>query len=219
MANPSTEETTLPLPVRTAPAAQCCPSRDEATAADCVLCRRPVCRNCRRFVNGKRVCGDCLTTIFQEIEAEKATSVRLLPAIAGGLVAAILCGIAWTAMVVLTDMEIGYAAVGVGLAAGYGVLLAAGKKKSAELQVVAVLSAILGLVLGKYFTVAYLIVKNVKDAQGVSCFDPRLFRIFVELLPRMLSFWDALWAFIALRIAWRIPRPSAVNVLRSQPKA
>src|SRR5690349_19433253 len=137
MGNDLIEETCLRMPLEPVIAAWCCKKCDKATVAPCVLCKRPACSNCRQIVNDLRICAACHARMCIEVEKEKASLAQLLPAIAGGVFAAILCGVAWTAMVVLTDMEIGYAAVGVGLASGYGVLLGAGKKKSTELQVVA----------------------------------------------------------------------------------
>jgi hypothetical protein len=219
MAEDEVEGMNDPAPFESAPPAVCCAASDAATAGECALCKRPICKNCRRLVNQKLACGDCLKQILAEIEAEKVNGSGLLFAVGGGVVAAVLCGAAWTAMVILTNMEIGYAAVGVGLATGYGVLLGAGKKKGFNLQVVAVLCAVLGLILGKYFTVAHVILHQVKEAEGLSYFDQRLFPIFVEVLPQLLSPFDALWAFIALRIAWRIPRPTEVRVARASAPA
>jgi hypothetical protein len=205
----------VPSPVATVPVASCCERRDAATAGACVLCSQPICRNCQRVINGKRACLACLRKILAEIEGQKPTAANLLAAVAGGVVAAALCGAAWTAMVVATKMEIGYAAVGVGLATGYGVFWGAGKRRGAQLQMVAVGCALLGLILGKYFTLAYLILHSGKVAGDVSYFDPRLVRAFFELLPKTLSFFDALWAFIALRIAWRVAKPADLRVTRA----
>jgi hypothetical protein len=36
--------------------------------------------------------------------------------------------------------------------------------------------------------------------------------VFFKLLPSFLSPFDALWVFIALRIAWRIPKSRSVQV-------
>jgi hypothetical protein len=202
------------VPVAVAPAA-CCEKSDGATADACVRCRQPVCRNCQRFVNGKKSCLACLRKILAEVEGQRAKAAQTVPAAVGGLVAAALCGAAWTAMVVVTKMEIGYAAVGVGFAAGYGVLWGAGKKKSSQLQLVAVACALLGLVLGKYLTLAYLLKHLGKVGAEVSYFDPRLLGAFVQALPQLLSPFDALWAFIALRISWRVTRPVDLHVTRT----
>jgi len=216
MADDEVEDPGVPAPVAIAPAAACCAASDAATAAACALCRKPICRNCQRFVNQKQVCIDCLRKILAEIAAEQATGARLLFAVLGGVVAAVLCGAAWTAMVVATNMEIGYAAVGVGLATGYGVLLSARRKKNFNLQVVTILCAILDLILRKYFTVAHMILTHVKDAERLSYFDARLVKIFIAMVPDLMTWFDALWAFIALRIAWRIPKPTDVRVTRAR---
>jgi len=71
---------------------------------------------------------------------------------------------------------------------------------------------VLGLVLGKYFTVAHLIISNDPGAKSFSHFDPRLVSAFFDHLSTFLSPFDALWIFIALRVAWRIPKPRAVQV-------
>jgi hypothetical protein len=216
MADESIGGASVPAPVAATAAPPCCEKQDAATAGACVLCRKPVCKNCRRYVNGKLTCVDCLRKILAEIDAETATGAQLLPAVLGGLVAAILCGAAWMAMVVALQMEIGYAAIGVGYATGWGVRLGARKKKGAKLQLIAVVCSIFGLLLGKYFTVTWYVVTKVPAAHGMSWVDPRLFKIFVQILPKVLSPWDLLWAFIALRAAFRIPRPTSVRVVKSK---
>jgi len=42
--------------------------------------------------------------------------------------------------------------------------------------------------------------------------DPRIFRVFFEEFPRVVTPFDGLWVFIALRVAWRIPRSTRVLV-------
>ncbi len=163
-------------------------------------------------MNRKAVCVECRDKIQAELEGERAAPAHMLPAAAAGIGAAILCGAAWAIMVVVTNFEIGYAAVGVGFLTGRGVVLGARGKKGPKLQWLAVGCSILGLVLGKYFIVVHAIVTHVEDARGLSYFDPRLVRTFVEVLPKVLSPFDALWVFIALRIAWRIPKSTSIEV-------
>jgi hypothetical protein len=197
-------------------ATSCCATPDVPTASACVLCRRAVCRNCRRFVNQKQVCVDCLKKIVAEVEAQQASAQRLLPAAIGGVVAALLCGAAWCAMVVVTNFEIGYAAVGVGIATGYCVVLGAGKKKGVALQWTAVACSILGLLLGKFFTIEHYVLTKVPGAEGRSYLDPKVLDVSLRIVPHMLSVYDALWAFIALRIAWRVPRPPRLVVTKNR---
>ncbi len=193
-------------------AAACCAATDRESSAACALCDRPICRNCRGVVNGKSVCGDCRSKVVAELRAEQVEIDNVPAALGGGILAAILCGAAWAAMVVVTNFEIGYAAVGVGIVVGYGVLLGAGKKRGRNLQWIALACSVLGLLLGKYFTIAHLIIANVEEAKELSHFDPRLVAVFFRALPDFLSPFDALWVFIALRVAWKIPKPTTIQL-------
>jgi len=202
----------VPPPLPAGAPGACCAASDPQSAGPCALCERPICASCRGVVNGKNVCAECRAKVFSELEAEQADVARVPAAVGGGVVAAILCGAAWAAMVVATNFEIGYAAVGVGFVVGYGVLLGARKKRGKNLQWIAVACSVLGLLLGKYFTIAHLIIVNVEDAKDLSHFDPRLVPVFFRALPDFLSPFDALWVFIALRVAWRIPKPTKLEV-------
>ena len=193
-------------------AATCCAATDRESSGACALCERPICKNCRGVVNGRTVCAACRQNVVAELRAEQVEIANVPAAALGGVVAAILCGAAWAAMVVVTNFEIGYAAVGVGIVVGYGVLLGARKKRGRNLQWIALACSVLGLLLGKYFTIAHLIIANVEGAKELSHFDPRLVEIFFRALPDFLSPFDALWVFIALRVAWKIPKPTTIQV-------
>lgn len=210
----STDETAMQEAPIAAPAVACCERSDVASQLPCALCEKPTCRRCRHVVNGRNTCADCTRQLIAEVEAEQQAGARIVPALLGGLAAAVLCGAAWTLMVVITDLEIGYAAIGVGFATGYGVLLGARRRKGMPLQWIAVGCALLGLLLGKYFTLVHAIVTHAKPEDGLSWFDSRLPALFVAMLPQMLDPFDALWAVIALRGAWRIPAPMKVRIGR-----
>ena len=197
------------VPALPAGAAACCAASDAASAGECALCKRAICRNCQNLVNSKSVCAPCRAQIASELAAEQAQAASLPMALAGGVLGAIVCGAAWAAMVVITNLEIGYAAVGVGFVTGWGVLLGSRKKKGRNLQWIAVACSVLGLLIGKYFIVAHFAIKG--SGADLSLFDPRLVKVFFKVLPDTLSPFDALWAFIALRMAWRIPRPTTLQ--------
>jgi hypothetical protein len=196
------------------PTGPCCAAPDEAPAKPCALCGRPTCRNCRSLVDRRYVCAACREQIETELMAERAGAPRLLPAIVGGAAGALLGAILWAAVAVITDLEVGYVAIGVGWLAAMGVVLGAGGKKGAPLQVVAVICAAAGLLLGKYFTVAHVIRTLAPAEAEVGYLDPRVFQIFFENLPEFLSPFDALWLILALGIAFRIPRPTRVAMSR-----
>jgi len=193
-------------------ATACCAATDRESAGACVLCQRPICKNCRAVVNAKAVCADCRDKVLAELRSEQAAAVHYPAAIGGGIVAAVIGGAAWAMMVVLTNLEIGYVAVGVGLVAGWGVHLGARRKRGRNLQWIAIGCSVLGLLIGKCFVTSHLIITSNPDLKNLSHFDPRLVQYFFTHLQTLLSPFDALWVFIALRVAWRIPRERSVQV-------
>jgi len=143
-------------------------------------------------------------------EQERYTGSALGPGIAGGLVAAIVGGFLWGLIVILTEYEIGIAAWGIGFLAGFGVVRFAGGAKGTPLQVVAVISSLLGIVIGKYVSYAYFFKQAIEDRFDVdiSYFDSEIFRAFRENLGDIFGGFDLIWAGFAIATAWQIARPS-----------
>jgi len=143
-------------------------------------------------------------------EQERYTGSALGPGIAGGLVAAIVGGFLWGLIVILTEYEIGIAAWGIGFLAGFGVVRFAGGAKGTPLQVVAVISSLLGIVIGKYVSYAYFFKQAIEDRFDVdiSYFDSEIFRAFRENLGDIFGGFDLIWAVLAIATAWRLTRPS-----------
>ncbi|KAF0243657.1 MAG: hypothetical protein FD180_3177 [Planctomycetota bacterium] len=200
-----------------APQTTCCSAPDAATIKPCAACGAPVCKNCRAFVNGLILCSNCRGQVESAVAAEQPGALGLPFAIAGGVVAAIVSGAVWAAIAIYGNAEIGFIAIGVGFLAGWGVFLGAGKKRGVQLQVVAVACAVLGLLLGKYFIVAnairdYIVQQGGAKAGEISLFHSGIMKIFFENIGSFLSPWDALWVFLALGAAWRVPQPSGLHV-------
>jgi hypothetical protein len=212
---PSVPESSAAPPAAGVP---CCPQADAKSQKACPLCGKPTCKACRTLVNSQYLCRGCRDQILQELEAERAGAIRLPPAILAGLAGAVIGGGIWALIVILTNFAIGYVAVGVGWLAGMAVVIGAGRKKGQVLQIVAVLCAALGLVIGKYFIVVHAIKGFVaKDdgqeaADAISYFGGKTVEVFFELLPQVVRPFDALWLILALGIAWRIPKPTAVRI-------
>jgi hypothetical protein len=143
-------------------------------------------------------------------EQERYTGSALGPGIAGGLLAAIVGGFLWGLMVILTEYEIGIAAWGIGFLAGFGVVRFAGGAKGTPLQIVAVLSSLLGIVIGKYISYAYFFKQAVEDRFDVdiSYLDSEIFRAFRENLGDVFGAFDLIWAGFAIATAWQMARPS-----------
>ena len=118
----------------------------------------------------------------------------------------LICGL----IVILTEYEIGIAAWGIGFFAGFGVVRFAGGAKGTPLQIVAVLSSLLGIVIGKYISYAYFFKQAVEDRFDVdiSYFASEIFRAFRENLGDVFGGFDLVWAVFAIATAWQMARPS-----------
>lgn len=143
-------------------------------------------------------------------EEERYTGSALGPGIAGGLIAAVVGGFLWGLIVILSEYEIGIAAWGIGFIVGFGVVRFAGGAKGTPLQVVAVVSSVLGIVIGKYISYAYFFKQAVSDRFDVdiSYFDSEIFRAFRENLGDVFGGFDLIWAGLAVVTAWKLTRPS-----------
>ena len=86
-------------------------------------------------------------------EASGSTSLALL----AGLVAAIVGGTAWGLISKYTDYEVGVVAWGIGFLTGFAVERAAGGRRSPDLQAIAIVTALLGVLLGKYLGFAFAV--------------------------------------------------------------
>jgi hypothetical protein len=146
--------------------------------------------------------------------ASRATepSASLLPAVAAGLVAAIAGGIAWGLISKFSDYEIGIVAWGIGFVTGTAVVFATRGAKGPSLQVIAVVAALIGILLGKYLGFAFDIQKQA-DAAGVSIglVSSEMFRFFRENLDGVFGLFDLLWVGLAVFTAWRVPQVVAAE--------
>jgi hypothetical protein len=144
------------------------------------------------------------------VEAGGIREVRsgvLLTATLAGLVAAIVGGLVWGLIVRWTDYEIGFAAWGIGFIVGTAVALGAQHARGLPLQVIAVALALFGIVLGKYLAFVWI----GQDELGKSGFEFPVFSkdtvdLFWDLRSDIWSFWDLLWAGLAVVTAFRIPQ-------------
>ena len=123
----------------------------------------------------------------------------------GGLVGAIVGGLIWGFLVAATDTELGIVAIGIGVLAGFGVVLGARRKHGTPLQVIAGVSAIVGIFFGKYFGFVQIVNREL-GAGTASVFDGRTFSAFMEILGDLFSGFDVLWIVFAVYTAWRIPQ-------------
>ena len=134
-------------------------------------------------------------------------SGSLLPAVAVGLVAAIVGGLAWGLIVKISDYEVGIVAWGIGFLAGTAVVFASRGAKGPPLQVIAVVSALIGVLLGKYLSYAFVVQEEAEKAGvNLGLFSSEMFRFFREDLENVFGLFDLLWIGLAVFTAWRIPQ-------------
>ncbi|MBU9713182.1 hypothetical protein [Evansella tamaricis] len=156
---------------------------------------------------------DAISERLTEIASEQqfAPSV-LLPAVLGGLSAAIAGGIIWGLIVIFTEYELGIVAWGIGLLSGYGVALLSKGKKGVPLQVTAVVSSILGILIGKYIGYHYYLTSFFSEEFGAefaaqfSIFSLGIIQSFFMDLTLMVNAFDLLWVVLAVFTAWKIPK-------------
>lgn len=136
----------------------------------------------------------------------------LFPAVIGSALATILGGVLWGYLAILTGHEIGFVAWALGGLSGVSVVLFAKGKSGISFQVIAVLSSMPGITIGKYLFFFDSVKKIFKGAYGVeaannvSLFSIDLMRVFVENIGTTLGGLNMLWVFLAVITAWSIPK-------------
>jgi len=169
----------------------------------------------------QQLVGTVYPELMRAAEAEQFTPQALLPAVAGGLLAAIVGGIVWGLIVILTDYEVGFVAWGIGFLAGFLVVRFAGGRKGVPLQAIAIVSSLVGIVLGKYIAYVYFIKEAVREqvseeaADSIGYFDTDVMSAFREDFSDVFSGYDLLWAGLAIFTAWRMARSSGIRPRKS----
>ena len=150
--------------------------------------------------------------IVRTAAAEKPTPSSIVPAILGGLVAALVGGYLWGLIASWTGYVIGYMAWGIGVLCGFAVVFATSGKKGWPLQLTAVFTRIIGILAGKYCTFCSHLEKYVLKEYGsdaasnVTLISSKVFSIFSENLGSLMSGFDLLWFGLAIVSAWTIPK-------------
>ncbi len=142
----------------------------------------------------------------------RAPSVgSLVPAFAGGLLAALVGGVAWAAFVIISGYEIGFAALGIGFLSGLGVVFFSRGGAGPFFQVIAAITSVIGVVAGKYGYYAYYLKQAVGEEYGlevaanVKLFSMGVLEAFIMDAPSFLGGFDLLWVGLAVVTAWKVP--------------
>lgn len=158
------------------------------------------------------------TQLRHAIVQERVTGTAIAGALAGAVGASIIGGLLWGLIVILTKHEIGFMAIGVGLLAGYAVTVLARGRRGTALQAIAVVSSVLGIVVGKYVIFLHIIHQAImkqggaEAAASISPLSPVAIKFFFNSLPRLASGFDAIWIGLAVLTAWRIPQGIGIKL-------
>ena len=179
--------------------------------ASCTMCRRSVPLVTAFLVNGRATCEACVATIRRKVAEQRPRATGLLVASVSGLVGALAGAAVWAAVAAATHMEVGYVAVLVGFLAGLGVRYGAGKQRGPALQYLAVVLSVVGLVAAKYMLFAHAVVQVGRDkGVEVAYFHHVIVSHFPQALVDSVSPFDALFLFLAMTAAYRVPKAGMV---------
>ena len=129
-------------------------------------------------------------------------------AMLAGLVVALAGGIARGLIAKYTDYEVGIIAWGIGFAAGFAVERAAGGRRSADLQAIAIVTALLGVLVGKYLGFAFAVQEAEQDfGTQTGLLSGEMFSLFRQNLGEVFGLYDLLWTGLAVASAWYALRP------------
>lgn len=117
-----------------------------------------------------------------------------------GLFAALVGAIAWGVIADRTQYEVGIVAWGIGFLTGFAVQRGGGERKGPALQAIAVVTALLGVLLGKYLAFALVVDLPVLAGDTISTFRANLGNVF--------GLYDLLWVGFAVVTAWLALRPT-----------
>ena len=131
-------------------------------------------------------------------------------AVPAALVAAVAGGVAWALIVKWTGYEIGIAAWGIGFLTGTAVVFATRGGKGTALQGIAVVTALVGILVGKYLGYA-LEIQEQADEVGVNIglLSGEMRDFFRDDLDQVFGLFDLVWVAFAVYTAWRVPQPLA----------
>jgi hypothetical protein len=151
-------------------------------------------------------------------QEEEFSGEVLVPALLGGLIAAVIGGAVWGGIAIWTGYEVGYVAWGIGLLCGLGVVTLSRGKRGMPLQMIAIMASVLGIVIGKYITF-FDIFKGVmvqetgaEAISWMSMFSMGMIQFFAANITSMASGFDLLWIALAVYTAWSIPKASGIKI-------
>ncbi len=130
--------------------------RDQDALFQCYLCRNPICVDCESKEAGQSICPRCRAAKEQRILAkyeEETRDLNYCGAVSCGLLAAVGAAVGWSQLALSFGSRADVVALVLGGLAGYAVTRGAGEKRGRDLQQIAGVLALAGILLG-YFLVS-----------------------------------------------------------------
>jgi signal peptidase I len=135
---------------------------------------------------------------------------QLSGAIVAGVLSAVLAGLLWGYVAKWTGREFGYLALAVGVVVGLAVSQVS--RGGPDVQGVGVVSALVGILIGKYLAFAFTVQEQLGLPYGV--FSQDMLRQFRDSLSDVFALYDALWIVLAVGAAWFLLRPEETEAER-----
>ncbi len=112
------------------------------------------------------ICANCAESIERELQAE-TENPNVIVAVLAGLAAAVVGTLVWYGVVVITNYQVGFIAVGVGWLIAMAVVLGSGRKRGPALQAISVAITLAALVVSQYLIVRYSAVELLAE-EGIT---------------------------------------------------
>lgn len=116
------------------------------------------------------------------------------------LLGALFGGIIWALAAILFDYELGLIALAIGGLTGYAVVFAAKDSVTNSHQIIAVITSLIGIILGKYFSFGYFFSGGF---EGI--FNSITFAYFRTYFLDLFGGMDIIFVLLAIITAWQIP--------------
>ncbi len=140
------------------------------------------------------------------------TDAWWLVVILGAFGTAVAGGLLWTLVVVLTGREMGLAAWGIGALCGLVVAVLSKGRDHPAMQLLSVISSLVGILIGKYGTFCYIITQATIEQQGaeaarqLSWYSIEMLEAFFTQIQHTVGHHDLMWIALAMITAWSMPK-------------
>lgn len=110
-------------------------------------------------------------------------------------------------LAIWTDKIYSAIAILIGILCGVGVLLFTGGKRGIPAQIIAVLTSVLGILIGTFVFFFHSLKKDMAEP-ALNIFSEYVLTTFFNNIYKMFGVYEAIFLLIAIVIAWSIPQPS-----------